>query len=150
MSERKQISAGKRLGRRELPPELLQSEVIRERVRESVKDQYDGLGGKAFLLESIRLRANYVDAGSVLALVKQVRPDNKPARVSSVDVTVSVLALGKEAALKLKDDSPAMIEALTKGAHCPRWVREGTAGLKIAAHDAIARFFERVDAKKAD
>ncbi len=126
-------------GRKALPKEKRLSVTIQERVRESVFSDYAKLGGKPFLLEVIAQRiADHVPGERILATCTPLSGD--PLREpESFDVTHALLALGKEAALRLKD-GPAT-EYLRHSTYAPDWVRQHQGLLRIEVAENIARYF---------
>ena len=136
-----------RAGRKQLPAEVRQSEVIRERVTKQTFDNYVRLGGKMFLQEVLkRCIADYREGRRIKAVfVPQAWVDDYAIEVDAegetvFDVTYLVLAMGKEKALGIedgRDSSDALIYAET----APQWIREWGGPFRVEVASDIKDYF---------
>lgn len=136
-----------RAGRKQLPDEVRQSEIIRERVTKGMFDSYARLGGKPFLLEVLRLSMlDYREGRRIKAtFIPQAWVNDHAIEVDAegdtvFDVTYLILAMGKEKALLIKDGRDSS-DDLLRAETTPAWIRKWQGPFRIEVEDEIKAYF---------
>lgn len=137
-----------RAGRKQLPDEVRQSEVIRERVTKGMFDSYARLGGKLFLQEVLRLSMlDYREGRRIKAtFIPQAWVNDYAIEVDAegdtvFDVTYLILAMGKEKALLIKDGRDSS-DDLLRAETTPAWIREWEGPFRVEVENEIKAYFE--------
>jgi len=138
----------RRAGRKQLPDEVRQSEVIRERVTIQMMDQYVRLGGKLFLREVLKhCMRDYREGRRIKAtFVPQAWMNDQAIEVDAegetvFDVTHLVLAMGREMALAIRDNRESS-DIMASAETAPEWVRKWQGPYRIEVQDSIQAYFE--------
>jgi hypothetical protein len=136
-----------RSGRKQLPDEVRQSEVIRERVTKGMFDSYARLGGKLFLKEVLRLSmVDYREGRRIKAtFIPQAWVNDNAIEVDAegdtvFDVTYLILAMGKDKALLIEDGRDSS-DDLLRAETVPTWIREWQGPFRVEVKDEIEAYF---------
>ena len=136
-----------RSGRKQLPDEVRQSEVIRERVTKGMFDSYARLGGKLFLKEVLRLSmVDYREGRRIKAtFIPQAWVNDNAIEVDAegdtvFDVTYLILAMGKDKALLIEDGRDSSDELL-RAETVPNWIREWKGPFRVEVKEEIEAYF---------
>lgn len=128
-------------GRTALPKEKRLSVTIQERVNQTAFDDFAKLGGKPFLLEVISLRAiEYVPGLRIKAKFIPLGLDPQNNQPTTFDVTHAILAMGKDSALKLSDESEAA-RNLRKSTYAPDWIQKWAGPFEIKIVDDVRNYY---------
>lgn len=137
----------RRAGRKQLPEDVRQSEVIRERVTKQTMDHYVRLGGKMFLQEVLkRCMADYREGRRIKAtFVPQAWVNDHAIEVDAdgetvFDVTYIVLAMGREKAMEI-DDNRDSSDALIYAETAPQWMRDWKGPFRVEVANEIKNYF---------
>lgn len=143
-SERKtpERAGRKSPGRKPLPVSQRQHEMIRERVREDVKQDYADLGGKALLLEAVKMAKRNLRPGrQVIATVLLSDDQGVLVDTVKVDVTACVLVMGLQNALEVKDKCQSTVSCIRASEAMAKLRQEWKGLMHIQVEQSIQAYF---------